>query len=93
MHEIAGAIIAIILMAAVFIPVVFMSGPVGGFSSPPAFSPLWQLAAYIFRNHRTNAYPALCAMLKTGKLQKEHHNRFLDGFNATFNNTSENKKF
>jgi HAE1 family hydrophobic/amphiphilic exporter-1 len=45
MHEIAGAIIAItFLMAAVFIPVAFMSGPVGFFIDNLQLR--WQLQSF-----------------------------------------------
>lgn len=92
MHEIAGAIIAItFLMAAVFIPVAFMSGPVGIFYRQ--FSITMATAIILSGIVALTLTPALCAiMLKNnhGKPKKRTPiNRFLDGFNATFNNTSE----
>ena len=92
MHEIAGAIIAItFLMAAVFIPVAFMSGPVGIFYRQ--FSITMATAIILSGIVALTLTPALCAiMLKNnhGKPKKRMPiNRFLDGFNATFNNTSE----
>jgi len=92
MHEIAGAIIAItFLMAAVFIPVAFMSGPVGIFYRQ--FSITMATAIILSGIVALTLTPALCAiMLKNnhGKAKKRTPiNRFLDGFNATFNNTAE----
>lgn len=92
MHEIAGAIIAItFLMAAVFIPVAFMSGPVGIFYRQ--FSITMATAIILSGIVALTLTPALCAiMLKNnhGKAKKRTPiNRFLDGFNATFSNTAE----
>ena len=92
MHEIAGAIIAItFLMAAVFIPVAFMSGPVGIFYRQ--FSITMATAIILSGIVALTLTPALCAiMLKNnhGEAKKRTPiNRFLDGFNATFNNTAE----
>lgn len=92
MHEIAGAIIAItFLMAAVFIPVAFMSGPVGIFYRQ--FSITMATAIILSGIVALTLTPALCAiMLKNnhGKAKKRTPiNRFLEGFNATFNNTAE----
>ena len=92
MHEIAGAIIAItFLMAAVFIPVAFMSGPVGIFYRQ--FSITMATAIILSGIVALTLTPALCAiMLKNNHGKAKNRtpiNRFLDGFNATFNNTAE----
>lgn len=92
MHEIAGAIIAItFLMAAVFIPVAFMSGPVGIFYRQ--FSITMATAIILSGIVALTLTPALCAMMlksNHGKPRKRTPiNRFLDGFNSTFNNTAE----
>jgi HAE1 family hydrophobic/amphiphilic exporter-1 len=88
MHEIAGAIIAItFLMAAVFIPVAFMSGPVGIFYRQ--FSITMATAIILSGIVALTLTPALCAMIlknNHGKVRKKTPvNRFLDGFNNTFN--------
>ncbi|MCL6462121.1 MAG: efflux RND transporter permease subunit, partial [Flavobacterium micromati] len=92
MHEIAGAIIAItFLMAAVFIPVAFMSGPVGIFYRQ--FSITMATAIILSGIVALTLTPALCAIMlrnNHGKPKKRTPiNRFLDGFNSTFNNTAE----
>jgi HAE1 family hydrophobic/amphiphilic exporter-1 len=91
MHEISGAIIAItFLMAAVFIPVAFMSGPVGIFYRQ--FSITMATAIILSGIVALTLTPALCVMLlknnhgqpkKTTGLHK-----FLDGFNNGFNRLS-----
>lgn len=91
MHEIAGAIIAItFLMAAVFIPVAFMSGPVGIFYRQ--FSITMATAIILSGIVALTLTPALCAMMlknNHGKPKKRTPvNRFLDGFNNTFNNAA-----
>ncbi|PRZ20097.1 efflux RND transporter permease subunit [Flavobacterium granuli] len=91
MSEIGGAIIAItFLMAAVFIPVAFMSGPVGIFYRQ--FSITMATAIILSGVVALTLTPALCAlMLKNthGKARpKNLMNRFLDGFNAKFNHLS-----
>ncbi|MFV5695283.1 efflux RND transporter permease subunit [Flavobacterium sp. LB3P122] len=91
MHEIAGAIIAItFLMAAVFIPVAFMSGPVGIFYRQ--FSITMATAIILSGIVALTLTPALCAiMLKNnhGKPKKRTPvNRFIDGFNNKFNSTA-----
>jgi HAE1 family hydrophobic/amphiphilic exporter-1 len=88
MHEISGAIIAITLvMAAVFIPVAFMSGPVGIFYRQ--FSITMATSIILSGVVALTLTPALCAMMlknthgkakKKGPLQK-----LLDGFNNWFN--------
>ena len=88
MHEISGAIIAITLvMAAVFIPVAFMGGPVGIFYRQ--FSVTMATSIILSGVIALTLTPALCAsMLKNnhGKKKKTNVlNRFLDGFNNGFN--------
>lgn len=88
MSEIGGAIIAItFLMAAVFIPVAFMSGPVGIFYRQ--FSITMATAIILSGIVALTLTPALCAiMLKNnhGRTRpKNLVNRFLDGFNHRFN--------
>jgi len=92
MNEIGGAIIAItFLMAAVFIPVAFMSGPVGIFYRQ--FSITMATSIILSGIVALTLTPALCAlMLKNihGKPRpKNLVNRFLDGFNKQFNFLSE----
>jgi len=87
MSEIGGAIIAItFLMAAVFIPVAFMSGPVGIFYRQ--FSITMATAIILSGIVALTLTPALCAlMLKNTHGQarpKNLVNRFLDGFNSKF---------
>ncbi len=88
MTEIGGAIIAItFLMAAVFIPVAFMSGPVGIFYRQ--FSITMATAIILSGIVALTLTPALCAiMLKNnhGKPKKKNIlDKFLDGFNNRFN--------
>ncbi|OYU79377.1 MAG: hydrophobe/amphiphile efflux-1 family RND transporter, partial [Flavobacterium sp. BFFFF1] len=88
MHEISGAIIAItFVMAAVFIPVAFMSGPVGIFYRQ--FSITMATAIVLSGVVALTLTPALCAMMlknNHGKPRKQTPlNRFLDGFNNWFN--------
>lgn len=91
MHEIAGAIVAItFLMAAVFIPVAFMSGPVGIFYRQ--FSITMATAIILSGVVALTLTPALCAMIlknNHGKPKKKKGlDKFLDGFNNTFNRAS-----
>lgn len=91
MHEIAGAIIAItFLMAAVFVPVAFMSGPVGIFYRQ--FSITMATAIILSGIVALTLTPALCAiMLKNNHGQPKKRtpvNRFLDGFNNKFDRTA-----
>ncbi|MFV5692041.1 efflux RND transporter permease subunit [Flavobacterium sp. LT1R49] len=93
MHEIAGAIIAItFLMAAVFVPVAFMSGPVGIFYRQ--FSITMATAIILSGIVALTLTPALCAMMlknNHGKPKKRTPvNRFVDGFNNKFNTTAGN---
>jgi HAE1 family hydrophobic/amphiphilic exporter-1 len=89
MSEISGAIIAITLvMAAVFIPVAFMSGPVGIFYRQ--FSITMATSIILSGVIALTLTPALCAiMLKnTHGIEKKKENwlnRFLTGFNNWFN--------
>src|SRR6218665_551541 len=88
MHEISGAIIAItFLMAAVFIPVAFMSGPVGTFYRQ--FSITMATSIILSGIVALTLTPALCAMMlknNHGKpKRKTPVNRFIGGFNNVFN--------
>ncbi|MDI1255072.1 MAG: efflux RND transporter permease subunit [Flavobacterium sp.] len=88
MHEVSGAIIAItFVMAAVFVPVAFMSGPVGIFYRQ--FSITMATSIILSGIVALTLTPALCAMmLKSthGKPRKKTPlNRLLDGFNNWFN--------
>lgn len=87
MHEISGAIIAITLvMASVFIPIAFMSGPVGVFYRQ--FSITMASAIILSGVVALTLTPALCALIL-----KNNHNKpkrrtpvtvFLDKFNNLF---------
>jgi len=86
-HEISGAIIAITLvMAAVFIPVAFMSGPVGIFYRQ--FSITMATAIILSGVIALTLTPALCIMMLKnthGQPRKRTPiNRFLDWFNNRF---------
>jgi HAE1 family hydrophobic/amphiphilic exporter-1 len=88
MSEISGAIIAITLvMAAVFIPVAFMSGPVGIFYRQ--FSVTMATSIILSGVIALTLTPALCAsMLKNTHGVKNKNtwlNRILNGFNNWFN--------
>ncbi len=87
MHEISGAIIAITLvMASVFIPVAFMSGPVGIFYRQ--FSITMASAIILSGTVALTLTPALCALVlknNHGKARKKTPiNLFLDKFNSAF---------
>jgi HAE1 family hydrophobic/amphiphilic exporter-1 len=91
MHEISGAIIAITLvMSAVFIPVAFMSGPVGIFYRQ--FSVTMAISIILSGISALTLTPALCAMMLKnthGKVKKNNWlNRFLNGFNNRYNQIS-----
>jgi HAE1 family hydrophobic/amphiphilic exporter-1 len=91
MKEISGAIIAItFLMSAVFIPVAFMSGPVGLFYRQ--FSITMATAIILSGIVALTLTPALCAIIlknNHGKAKKKTPvNRFLDGFNNLFNRSA-----
>lgn len=88
MGEISGAIIAItFLMAAVFIPVAFMSGPVGIFYRQ--FSITMATGIILSGIVALTLTPALCAMMLKNThgvaRKKSPMNNFLDGFNNKFN--------
>src|SRR6218665_3266987 len=87
MHEISGAIIAITLvMASVFIPVAFMSGPVGVFYRQ--FSITMVSSIILSGVVALTLTPALCALILKNNHGKEKKrtpiNRFLDWFNNLF---------
>lgn len=87
MKEIAGAVVAItIVMAAVFVPVAFLSGPVGVFYRQ--FSLTLAISIVISGINALTLTPALCAIIL-----KPHNpdakktsliNRFFNGFNKGF---------
>jgi HAE1 family hydrophobic/amphiphilic exporter-1 len=87
LKEIGGAIVAITLvMAAVFIPVSFMSGPVGIFYRQ--FSVTMATAIILSGIVALTFTPALCAMMLKNTHGKPKRktilNRFLAGFNNSF---------
>ena len=88
MKEIGGAIIAITLvMAAVFVPVSFMSGPVGIFYRQ--FSVTMATAIILSGLVALTFTPALCALMlkNTHGVEKKRNllNRFIASFNRGFN--------
>ena len=88
MHEINGAIISITLvMSAVFIPVAFMSGPVGIFYRQ--FSLTLAVAIVISGVNALTLTPALCALLLRntyhGQKKRNLLQRFFNKFNAGYN--------
>ncbi len=87
LREISGAVIAItLLMTAVFVPVAFMSGPVGIFYRQ--FSITMACSIVLSGIVALTLTPVLCAMIlknNHGKPRKKSPmNRFLDGFNRLF---------
>jgi HAE1 family hydrophobic/amphiphilic exporter-1 len=87
LREISGAVIAItLLMTAVFVPVAFMSGPVGIFYRQ--FSITMACSIVLSGVVALTLTPVLCAMIlknNHGKPRKKSPmNRFLDGFNRLF---------
>lgn len=91
MHEVSGAIIAItFVMAAVFIPVAFMSGPVGIFYRQ--FSITMATSIILSGVVALTLTPALCAMMlknNHGQVRKKNIlNKIVDGFNNWFNGIS-----
>src|SRR5690606_34577496 len=91
MNEISGAIISItIVMAAVFVPVGFMEGPVGLFYRQFAYT--LAIAILISAVNALTLSPVLCALLlKSEKENKVNGNwfqrfqrRFFRGFNTAF---------
>lgn len=88
MKEIGGAIIAITLvMSAVFVPVAFLSGPVGVFYRQ--FSLTLAIAIVISGVNALTLTPALCAILLRSTHDHEKKNtplqRFFKGFNRAYN--------
>ena len=92
MHEITGAIISITLvMAAVFLPVGFMSGSTGVFYRQFAFT--MAIAIVISAVNALTLSPALAALfLKDNHTDKDHtakpvgfKRKFFAGFNSSFN--------
>ncbi len=91
MHEISGAIIAItFVMAAVFIPVAFMSGPVGIFYRQ--FSITMATSIILSGLVALTLTPALCAMMLKNThgrpARRTPMRKILDGFNNWFNRLS-----
>lgn len=87
LHEISGAIIAItFVMAAVFIPVAFMSGPVGIFYRQ--FSITMATSIVLSGIVALTLTPVLCAMIlknNHGKAKKKTPvDRFINAFNRNF---------
>ena len=96
MQEISGAIIAITLvMTAVFVPVTFMTGPVGIFYRQ--FSLTLAIAIIISGINALTLTPALCALL----LKNTHHGevstsmmqRFFDKFNFYYDRLADKYRF
>ncbi|HEX8038908.1 MAG TPA: efflux RND transporter permease subunit [Chryseosolibacter sp.] len=92
MHEISGAIIAITLvMASVFIPVAFMSGPAGIFYRQ--FSITMSTSIILSGVVALTLTPALCALLLKnthGQAKKKTLlNKMVSGFNNWFNRLSQ----
>lgn len=88
MKDIGGAIIAITLvMSAVFIPVAFLSGPVGVFYRQ--FSLTLAIAIIISGINALTLTPALCAiLLRNNHLHEKKRGliqRFFNGFNKAYN--------
>lgn len=85
--EISGAVVAItLLMVSVFVPVSFMSGPVGTFYRQ--FSITMASSIVLSGIVALTVTPVLCAMIlknNHGKPRKKHLlNRFIDSFNRGF---------
>ncbi|WP_297814542.1 efflux RND transporter permease subunit [Segetibacter sp.] len=89
MKEISGAILAITLvMSAVFVPVAFLSGPVGVFYRQ--FSLTLAISIVISGINALTLTPALCAlMLKHTHARKKKNvlDKFFAGFNKYYNKT------
>ncbi len=91
MHEISGAIISITLvMAAVFVPVTFITGPTGVFYEQ--FGITLIVSIVISAVNALTLSPALCALFLKTHDEDEHHKknflqRFYDAFNRGFNAT------
>ena len=95
MGEISGAIIAITLvMVSVFLPIAFMSGPVGTFYRQ--FSITMAISIIISGINALTLAPALCSMILKGH---NHHpkpknalNKFFDAFNKNYDFFSDKYK-
>ncbi len=90
--EISGAVIAItLLMVSVFVPVSFMSGPVGTFYRQ--FSITMASSIVLSGIVALTVTPVLCAMILKnthGQPRKQHLlNRFLDSFNRGFDKVTD----
>lgn len=84
MHEIAGAIVSITLvMAAVFVPVTFISGPTGVFYQQ--FGVTLIVAILISAVNALTLSPALCALLLKPHGEAGDKKSFLQRFYAAFN--------
>ncbi|MCU0324359.1 MAG: efflux RND transporter permease subunit [Spirosomaceae bacterium] len=85
MNEIAGAIVAITLvMSAVFVPVAFLSGPVGVFYRQ--FSVTMAISIVLSGVTALTLTPAMCAaMLKSHNHDPSHKKNWLDRFFEKFN--------
>ncbi|MGX5816663.1 efflux RND transporter permease subunit [Chitinophaga lutea] len=95
MKEISGAVIAITLvMSAVFIPVAFLSGPVGVFYRQ--FSLTLAFAIVISGINALTLTPALCALLLKhdagAPLRRNPIQRFFNGFNKGYYSTESGYK-
>lgn len=90
MREISGPIVAITLvMSAVFIPVAFLSGPVGVFYRQ--FSVTMAISIVISGINALTLTPALCALLlkpHSPNKKKNVLDRFFDGFNRAYDRLS-----
>ncbi|ASZ13370.1 efflux RND transporter permease subunit [Chitinophaga pendula] len=91
MKEIGGAIVAITLvMSAVFIPVAFLSGPVGVFYRQ--FSLTLAISIVISGINALTLTPALCALMlrhhPTGNKKRSLLQRFFGGFNRSYDRVS-----
>lgn len=91
MGEISGAIIAITLvMSAVFVPVAFLSGPVGVFYRQ--FSVTMAISIVISGVNALTLTPALCALMlqnvHSGNHKKNLLTRFFDRFNSAYDRLS-----
>jgi len=89
MKEITGAVIAItIVMAAVFIPVAFLSGPVGVFYRQ--FSLTMAISIVISGINALTLTPALCAIMLKAHDPNKKKTSLLDRFFARFNTWFDN---
>jgi len=89
MKEITGAVIAItIVMAAVFIPVAFLSGPVGVFYRQ--FSLTMAISIVISGINALTLTPALCAIMLKAHDPNKEKTSLLDKFFHRFNNWFDN---